>query len=62
MPISEEITKKEQAEIDSALAAYLKENKEISDAIDVMKQAASVRNCGRYSIEPGPYRSVRSEQ
>jgi hypothetical protein len=62
MPTAVEVTGKEKSELKDALDAYLKENEEISDAIEVMKQAALVRNRNRYSIEPIPYRSVRSTE
>lgn len=58
MPTTQEVSKKEQAEIDNALELYLKDNKEISDAIEVMKQADFVRNRGWYNLDPDPYRSV----
>jgi GTP-binding protein EngB required for normal cell division len=59
MPTTPAISEDERSKIDEELEAYLKDNKEISDAIEVMKQAASVRNRDRYLIEPIPYRSVR---
>lgn len=60
MPTTEKITQKEKNAIEKALDAYLKDNDEISQAIDLMKQVA-VRNWGRYSSEPVPYRSIPSE-
>jgi hypothetical protein len=56
MRSTEDLT--EEEEIKGALEKYLKENKDIADAFEVMKQASNVRNRGRFSIDSPPYRSL----
>jgi tRNA A-37 threonylcarbamoyl transferase component Bud32 len=56
MPATNDVT--EEEEMKEALEKYLKENKDIADALEVMKQASDVRNRGRFSVDSPPYRSL----